>query len=418
VAQASANKGRVRNRYHIMAKPGGPICNLDCSYCYYLDKTELYPGKKKFRMSEPLLEKFVRGYIASHPGPNVVFPWHGGEPTILGLEFFRKAVALQQKYLPSGWKCINVPQTNGTLLDEEWCEFFAANNFAVGISIDGPAEYHDANRPDNRGRPTHEHCLAALRMLLDHGVPTSVLCTVNSANVKAPLETYRFFRQQGVTSMQFLPIVSSLGQGRVSAQTVAAADYGDFLIAIFEEWLSCDIGRVWVQIIEECLARMRDKSGSLCLYQEKCGDSIAMEHNGDVFACDHFVVPEWKLGNLNDRSMKSMVESPRMKEFARAKKTTLPAYCLACDVKEMCNGGCPKDRIISTPDGAPGLNYLCAGLGNFFRHAGSRMSDILTDAEQERDAVRKDAGDRPGRNAPCPCGSGRKYKKCCKKKVE
>ncbi|MBT4494975.1 MAG: anaerobic sulfatase maturase [Gammaproteobacteria bacterium] len=394
-----------------MVKPGGPICNLDCGYCYYLNKTELYPGKKKFRMSEQLLGKFIRSYIASHPGPNVIFPWHGGEPTMLGLDFFRKAVALQQKYLPSGWKCINVPQTNGTLLDEEWCEFFIENNFAVGISIDGPAEFHDVHRPDNRGKPTHDRCMKALRMLLDFGVPTSVLCTVNGTNVKAPLEVYRFFREQGVTSIQFLPIVSPIGEGKVSTQSVSSSDYGHFLTAIFEEWLRLDIGKVSVQIIEECLAKQRGKAGSLCLYQEKCGDSIAMEHNGDLFACDHFVTSEWKLGNLNERSMRSMVESPKMKEFARAKKTSLPAFCLACDVKDMCNGGCPKDRIITTPDGEPGLNYLCEGLGQFFRHVRSRMEVVLSDSVESEPL--EGVSDRPGRNAQCPCGSGRKYKKCC-----
>ncbi len=379
-----SNSGRVRNRYHVMVKPGGPICNLDCSYCYYLSKTELYPDKNKFRMSERLLEKFVRSYIASHPGPNVVFPWHGGEPTILGLDFFKQAVALQQKHLPSGWKCINVPQTNGTLLDEKWCEFFAENGFAIGISLDGPAEFHDLCRPDKRGKPTHDRTMAALRMLLEYDVPTSVLCTVNNQNAKAPLEVYRFFREQGVTSMQFLPIVCSLEDGKVSEQTVAAVEYGRFLTAIFEEWLSHDVGVVWVQIIEECLAKHRGNSGSLCLYQEKCGDSMAMEHNGDLYACDHFVMPEWKLGNLKERTMKSMVESPKMKGFARGKRTSLPAFCLACNVKFMCNGGCPKDRFIAAPDGEPGLNYLCEGLGQFFRHTQGRLTTLLSDSQQER----------------------------------
>jgi uncharacterized protein len=417
-----SRRQRVKTPYHVMIKACGPVCNLECSYCYYLEKMELFPSETRFRMDEALLERFIRAYIGSHPGPNVIFPWHGGEPTVLGIPFFEKAVELQRKYLPAGWNCINVPQTNGTLLDGDWCRFFAEQNFAIGISIDGPAEFHDACRPDKRGRPTHERVMRGLRLLQEHGVPHSVLCTVNRFNVGAPLETYRFFREHGVTAIQFLPIVNSVGDGAVSPETVPAAAYGRFLAAIMDEWLRRDFGRVWVQIFEECLLKARGDPGTLCLFQETCGDSLAMEHNGDLFACDHFVTEEYRLGNIRTRPIKALVESPRLKRFARAKQETLPACCRACDVRFMCNGGCPKDRFLTSPEGEPGLNYLCEGFQLFFRHARTRLQALSParrraptpgPAQKPAPAPPPPARGTPGRNDPCPCGSGRKYKRCC-----
>lgn len=417
-----SKKHRTKSPYHVMIKSGGPICNIDCDYCYYLEKTELFPGEKRFRMDYELLEQFIRSYIASHPGPTIVFPWHGGEPTMLGIEYFEYAVELQKKYLPQGWTCINVPQTNGTLLDEDWCRFFKDNDFAIGISIDGPQEFHDAFRPDKRGKGTHARVMQSLGLLQKFHVPYTVLCTVNSVNAKAPLTIYKYFRDQGVTALQFLPIVKWLGEGRVSKETVPPAAYGEFLVTIFNEWLRRDFGRVWVQIFEEALMKVRGDPGSLCLFQETCGDSLALEHNGDLFACDHYVTEEYKLGNIRTRTMKSLVESQKIKQFARAKRDTLPSQCLNCDVRFMCNGGCPKDRHLKTRDGEDGLNFLCAGYMHFFRHAKANLEyHIIGKREQSRTAedpapetaLPSQPSARPGRNDPCSCGSGRKFKRCC-----
>lgn len=421
-ATSRSKRHRVKHPYHVMAKACGPLCNLDCSYCYYLEKTALFPEGTRFRMDDALLEHFIQSYIGSHPGPTVIFPWHGGEPTVLGVEFFRKAEELQRKYLPAGWNCINVPQTNGTLLDEEWCAFFKEKNFAVGLSLDGPSEFHDVNRPDKQGRPTHERVMRGLHLLQQYGVSFSVLCTVNSTNVKAPLEIYNFFREQGVTALQFLPIVKSLGEGNVSEETVSPIEYGEFLVAIFDEWMRRDVGKVWVQIFQECISKVRGNPGTLCLFQETCGDSLAMEHNGDLFACDHYVLEEYKLGNIRTQSMKALVESAKMKRFAQAKKKLLPAYCRACDVRFMCNGGCPKDRFLASPEGDPYLNYLCEGYMLFFRHVRSRLEAVARGANRASPPGRGGNGPaslssrtqkNPGRNDPCPCGSGRKYKLCC-----
>ncbi|MCH8886879.1 MAG: anaerobic sulfatase maturase [SAR324 cluster bacterium] len=413
---------RVQRPYHIMIKAVGPICNLACEYCYYLEKTALYPEEKTFRMDLAFLEEFIRNYIRSHPGPTVFFPWHGGEPTLLGLDFYKQAVAFQKKYLPPGWKCINVPQTNGTLLTAEWCEFFRENNFAIGISIDGPASLHDPYRFDKRGRGSHKDAMRGLRLLQEHHVVYTVLCTVNNINVLKPLQVYRFFREHKVSALQFLPIANSVGNGQASPQSVDSAAYGRFLVAIFDEWLRKDVVRVWVQIIDECWLAVQGKENTLCLYRETCGDSLVMEHNGDLFCCDHYLLEEYKPGNVREKSFKSLVDSPRMKKFAQAKKDSLPAWCHSCEVKFMCNGGCPKDRFIDAPDGEPGLNYLCEGLRHFFSHVRPRLENLDRALRSARRGApprqRKAAatgGASPARNAPCPCGSGRKFKQCCMK---
>lgn len=408
---------QVKQPYHVMIKAVGPVCNLQCDYCYYLDKTGLYPQGERFRMDEGMLETFVRDYIRSQPGPEVVFPWHGGEPTLLGLDFFRRAVELQRKYLPRGWSCHNVPQTNGTLLTDAWARFFKAHGFVPGISIDGPEALHDACRRDRRGRPSHARALRGLRLLQAHGVRHSVLCTVNRHNVEHPLAVYRFFRAEGVTALQFLPIANHAGDGTATPESVPAAAFGEFLCAIFDEWLRKDIGRVWVQTFEEALRACRGQPATLCLFAETCGASLAMEHNGDLYACDHFVTEAHRLGNIGEHSLKALVESPAMRAFAQAKRDTLPGRCRACDVLAMCNGGCPKDRFATTPDGEPGLNTLCEGYRRFFRHARTRLEPYLRamglGAEGESSRAEKAGTGAVGRNAPCPCGSGRKYKLCC-----
>ena len=406
-----SSKYRVRHPYHAMIKAVGPLCNLDCSYCYYLEKEALYPTGTRFRMDEALLERFISVYIASHPGDTVLFPWHGGEPMLLGIEFYRRALELELKHMPPGWNYVNVIQTNGTLLDEAWAVFLKQATFNVALSLDGPASCHDAFRPDKQQRPTHERVMRGLKVLQEHKVPVTVMCTVNSANVRAPLEVYRFFREHGVAAMQFLPIVRQQEGGGVSAQTVNALEYGQFLVAIFEEWLREGLGTVWVQIFDECMMKMRGEPGALCLFQETCGDSLVLEHDGDVFACDHFVVKEHRLGNVRTQSMKSIVESPKMKRFAQAKRDTLPTECRQCDVLSFCRGGCPKDRFASTPGGNPHLNYLCDGYRHFFRHARDRLAVLFPS-----DVRQAAAGPQPGRNDPCPCGSGNKFKRCCASK--
>lgn len=428
-AAAGSRQARVKVPYHVMIKGIGPLCNLDCTYCYYLEKTSLFPKDEVYRMEEGLLETFVKRYIRSHPGPNVIFPWHGGEPTLLGLDFFRKAVEYQKKYLPEGWNCINVPQTNGTRLTDEWCTFFKANNFSLGISIDGPAHLHDANRPDNRGYPSHAQTMEGLERVKAHGIQYSVLCTVNSTNMHHPLEVYDFFRSHGVTSLQFIPIVNPAGNGTVTPESVDSLAYGQFLSAIFDKWFRNDLWKVWVQIFEECHLVLNGNRSNLCLFQETCGDSLVMEHNGDLYCCDHFVREDYKLGNIEEKSLKTLVESPKLKKFAQDKRDALPDYCMACGIRNMCNGGCPKDRIIHTPDGEPGLNYLCEGYRHFFNHVRPAFTRLIRDARRasayqkridERNPARKfthQAGTiktpSPSRNAPCPCGSGRKYKACC-----
>ncbi|MBI4083871.1 MAG: anaerobic sulfatase maturase [Candidatus Lambdaproteobacteria bacterium] len=434
MATPQATPGSRRN-YHVMIKGVGPICNLDCDYCYYLEKTALFPGGGSYRMSEETLEQFTQAYIRTQSGPYVMFPWHGGEPTILGIDYYRKAIELQQKYLPKGWRCDNILQTNGTLLTPEWGKFFREANFLIGISIDGPAQYHDLWRKDRQRRGSHERVMRGLRVLQDHGVAHTVLCTVHRANAEAPLEVYGFFRDNGVTTMQFIPVVEPLPGGGVSERSVPARAYGTFLSTIFDEWLRHDVERVWVQIFEECLQVWKGKPANLCIFRETCGDALAVEHNGDLFCCDHYVKPSHRLGNVVEDGMAKLLRSPVLHAFGNAKRDTLPGQCRRCDVRFMCNGGCPKDRIISTADGEPGLNYLCEGYLHFFRHVRPVMEQIVAPASapaavanamtpataQAAPAQPASAhagpqgGSRgaPGRNDPCPCGSGRKYKACC-----
>ena len=408
--------------FHIMTKPIGPICNLDCEYCYYLRKQELYPGTTRFRMTDELLESYIRQYIQSQPGPLVHFAWQGGEPTLMGLDFFQKAVEFQRKYLPPGWRCTNALQTNGTLLTAEWCEFLRENDFLVGISIDGPAELHDQYRLDKKQRPTHAKVMQGLRLLQEHRVEFNVLCVVNSVNVMHPLEVYRFFKDQGVQHLQFIPLVEREGAAGVSHRTVPPRAFGRFLAAIFDEWVRHDIGKVFVQIFEECFGVWLGRRAQLCIFAETCGRALVMEHNGDLYACDHFVFPEYRLGNITELPLVELVSSDAQRKFGEDKKSTLPQYCLECEVRFMCNGGCPKDRFIRTPSGEPGLNYLCEGYRYFFNYIDPHMKEMVALWRRGEPPAKlmeilrwqdEAMWARAGRNDPCPCGSGRKYKKCC-----
>lgn len=369
--------------YHVMLKPRGAICNLDCSYCYYLKKEELYPGSD-FRMSDAVLEAFTRQYIQSQQGPEIVFGWQGGEPTLMGLEFFRRALALQRKYAPSGVKISNTLQTNGVQLDDEWCRFFAKHDFLIGISLDGPADVHDAYRVDKGGSPTFEAVMAGLRLLQAHDVDFNVLTTVHAANAHHALRVYRFLRDEvGTRFMQFIPIVEK-EDGGVSPQSVPSRAYGDFLCTIFDEWVTHDVGRTFVQIFDVALATWATQNPGLCIFQKTCGTALAVEHTGDVYSCDHFVTPSYRLGNIMDRSLPVLVGSDDQRAFGAAKRMALPQYCRTCEVRFACNGGCPKNRFIETPDGEPGLNYLCEGYQRFFTHVRPAMEWMAGELEHER----------------------------------
>ncbi len=416
--------------FHVMVKPRGAICNLACEYCYFLSKERLYPDSA-FRMSPELLESYTRQYIEAQRVPEVTFAWQGGEPTLMGLDFFRLAVELQQKYRKPGMRILNALQTNGTTLDDEWCRFFHKHNFLIGISLDGPREIHNVYRHDKGGKPTFDRVMRGVELMKKHGVEFNILCTVHAANADHPLEVYRFFRDEvGAQFIQFIPIVerdneTGFQEGdKVTERSVTGRQYGDFLIAIFDEWVRRDVGRMFVQIFDVSLAAWAGMRPGLCVFEETCGTALVMEHNGDLFTCDHFVEPRHKLGNIQDIPLIEMVGSEKQRTFGLDKRDRLPRYCRACEVRFICNGGCPKNRLLRTPDGEPGLNYLCEGYKAFFTHidrpmrimaaelrAGRPPANIMRIlAEEEAELQRRFA--RARRNDPCPCGSGRKFKYC------
>ena len=416
--------------FHLLAKPTGAICNLDCAYCFFLDKEIFYPGSK-FRMSDATLEQYIKQLIEAHRVDEVTVAWQGGEPTIMGLDFFRRAMALVEKYRRPGMRFQHTMQTNGTLLDAAWMAFFKEHNFLIGISLDGPRPLHDVYRVDKGGGPTFDKVMRGVRLLQEHGIEYNVLTTVNRVNADYPLEVYRFLRDEiGTQFMQFIPIVerdndTGYQEGEeVTDRSITAEQYGQFLCDIFDEWVRHDVGRVFVQIFDVALAAWVGERPGLCVFEETCGLALALEHNGDLFSCDHYVEPAYKLGNILEIPLIEMVSSDRQRQFGLDKRDTLPQYCRECEVRFVCNGGCPKDRILTTPDGEPGLNYLCAGLRAFFNHIDHPMRimanelrhrrppanvvHILAQEETERQAQFANVG----RNEPCPCGSGRKFKAC------
>lgn len=365
--------------FHVMLKPRGAICNLDCAYCYYLSKEDLYPGSS-FRMTDQTLEDFTRQYIQAQPLPEVVFGWQGGEPTLMGLDFFRRAVEVQRHYAPPGMKVFNTLQTNGMRLDEEWCGFFREHQFLVGLSLDGPPHLHDAYRVDKGGRPSHQAVMKGLTLLKSHGVEFNVLTTVHAANAGFPLEVYRFLRDEVETAfIQLIPIVQRENEtgyqegDRVSDRSVTGRQYGDFLRAVFDEWVCRDVGRVFIQIFDVTLAGWVGQPGGLCIFDETCGRALALEHNGDLYACDHYVEPKFRLGNIRGKSLPVLVASEAQRTFGEKKRTSLPRFCRECEVRRLCNGGCPKNRVLRTPEGEEGLNYLCDGYKAFFTHVGPAM---------------------------------------------
>ena len=369
---------KASREFQVFVKPIGSICNLDCHYCYYLKKEHLYPEGESFRMPDDILEAYIAQHIDASPETVVRFSWHGGEPTVLGLDYFRRIVELQRKHKSPNQRIANGIQTNGTLLDEEWCLFLAKMSFAVGLSLDGPPEMHDRHRVTKDGKPTHEQTMRGYKLLQEHGVYTEVLCVVNAHNVRFPLQVYRFFKQINAQYITFLPMVEPQpdAKGGVCHISVPAEAWGTFLCTIFDEWRDRDIGKVKVQIFEEATRTAFNQEHSLCIFRPTCGDIPVIEHNGDFYSCDHYVDVQHRLGNIEDTPLVELLESPAQREFGRAKLETLPRYCLECEVRAMCNGGCPKNRFINTQDGEPGLNYLCEGYRRFFNHCRPFVSEV------------------------------------------
>jgi uncharacterized protein len=420
--------------FHLLAKPTGATCNLDCAYCFFLDKELLYPGSR-FRMSDEVLEAYIRQLIEAHQVDQVNIAWQGGEPTLMGLDFYRRAMELADKHRRPGMTFLNTMQTNGTLLDDEWGEFFKEHSFLIGISIDGPRQLHDVYRVDKGGAPTFDKVMRGLRLLQKHGVDHNILTTVNRVNADQPLEVYRFLRDEaGADWMQFIPVVERIDAdglrlyqrgSTVSERSVLPEQFGRFLSTIFDEWVRNDVGRVYVQTFEAAIRNWVGlPSSGMCVFNETCGLGLAIEHNGDLYACDHFVEPNYFLGNIQDEHMVELVASEQQAKFGGDKRDTLPQYCLDCDVHFACHGECPKNRFLTTPDGDAGLNYLCAGFKHFFHHINypaGIMAGLIRRGRPAAEVMGILAGEeakwaalfaQTGRNEACPCGSGRKFKAC------
>ncbi|AKJ64492.1 anaerobic sulfatase maturase [Kiritimatiella glycovorans] len=438
--------GRAPRSFHVLVKPIGPVCNMACRYCYYLEKRALYGEAHDYRMADDVLESFVRQYIAAQEVDEVEFGWQGGEPTLLGIDFFRRVVELQRKYA-DGKRVHNSLQTNGTLLNDEWAAFLKENDFLVGLSVDGPSDLHDYYRVDRAGNPAFDKVMAGLEALRKRDVEFNTLTCVNRLTSEHPLKVYRFLKQIGARHMQFIPLVERKadaqareigleldvpppvgewedGESPVTSWSVRPQAYGKFLTAIFDEWVRHDVGRFFVNVFDSSLANWAGFPGGVCVFRKTCGKALVLEHNGDLYSCDHYVYPEYLLGNITERSMVEMVESPRQKAFGDAKYEALPEQCLRCPWRFACNGECPKQRFLHAADGEAGLCYLCEGLQAFFAHIdpymqemtrliqtnrpASEIMDVIAQRERGASAWRD-----VGRNDACPCGSGRKFKKCC-----
>ncbi|MCX5655364.1 MAG: anaerobic sulfatase maturase [Planctomycetota bacterium] len=414
---------RVVQPFHIMTKPVSGTCNLDCGYCYYTMKPrELYPDTKKFLMAEEVLGDFVRQYLAAMP-LKCEFGWQGGEPLLAGKEFFRKAVAFQKQFGAAGQVVTNGLQTNGTLLDEEWCDFFCANKFLVGISLDGPAQVHDANRRDKAGQPTWHRAWAGLELLSRKGVEFNVLVTLNSANAPHAGNIYRYFVNRGIQYLQFIHILERKpGTDDPTDFSCRPEQLGRWMLDVFEQWAARDVGRVSVRFIDDALHGLIYGRASTCVHSQRCAAAYVLEWNGDLYACDHFVYKEWKIGNLRETPLVDLVTSPRVEEFATL-KTDLPPACRDCEFLSMCWGGCPKHHRPIGRDPAR-TNHFCEGYKMFFKRALPELRRIAeyikrgelppTAGAAAAQKVQAAGGAaRPGRNDPCPCGSGRKFKACC-----
>jgi len=427
--------------FHLLAKPSGSTCNIDCTYCFFLSKDALYPNEKH-RMSAATLEAYIRQLLESHSAPEVTVAWQGGEPTLMKPEFFRHSLALVEKYRRPNQVVKHTFQTNGILLDDEWCTFFKEHDFLVGLSVDGPRELHDTYRVDRRRKGTFDRVMQGWGQLRKHGVEFNILCTVNAANEKHGRDVYRFFRDElGAKWVQFIPIVeratpetlevanqgwSEPSSGKrllytqtgnlVTERTVGARQYGQFLVDIFEEWVRHDVGEVYVQLFDVTLEAFFGRH-LLCIHAPTCGYGPALEYNGDLYSCDHFVEPRFKLGNIHQTHMLKLVASKEQRKFGEDKRESLTAQCRDCKVRHWCNGGCPKDRFALSRDGEPGQNYLCEGLERFFMHTGptfSAMAKLIQQghAPAEIMAAIAAADSQRGPYQPCPCGSGQKFRFC------
>lgn len=383
---------------YVMLKPAGAHCNLACKYCYYLEKNKLYPTAQRHLMSDEMLEQFTREYIEAQTMNQVLFTWHGGEPLLRSIDFYRKALSLQQKYA-GGRRIDNVIQTNGTLLTDEWCEFFAQNHWLVGISIDGPQPYHDHYRLTAAGKPSWQKVMQGIKLLKKHGVEWNAMAVVNAYNVNHPLEFYRFFKENGCQFLQFTPIVERQTRhedGRtlasladkdeipLSEASVTPEQWGYFLCAIFDEWVRKDVGKIFVEIFDCTLANWMGVSPGICAYSKECGHAGVMEHNGDVYSCDHFVFPEYKLGNIRDHSLIDMLYGEQQQEFSRLKHSSLPRQCKECDMKFACHGECPKNRFMKDKYGDSGLNYLCPGYYHYYQHVAPYMDYMKQELMSQR----------------------------------
>jgi len=364
--------------FQVFVKPVGASCNLACSYCYYLSKSELFADSGLHRMTHDLLEMYIVQHIEASTEPTVFFSWHGGEPTLAGLDYFRRITDIQKKHLPPGRMALNGIQTNGTLLSEEWCQFLKKENFIVGISIDGPEIFHSVNRFGHDEKSSFDRVLHGFELLQSFQIPCEILCVVHAQNVGFPLEVYRFFKSMNAEFITFLPLVEkqTSGKKKVSERTVHAKAFGEFLCAIFDEWKTSDIGTVKIQIFEEALRTAFGTEHSLCVFKPSCGRVPVIERNGDFYSCDHFVDPAHQIGNIRYSTLSEMLGSPAQKAFGLAKLNTLPEFCLNCEVLNFCNGACPKDRFIETPEGEPGLNYLCEGYKLFFNHCKPFVKEV------------------------------------------
>jgi uncharacterized protein len=406
--------------FNILAKPIGPICNLNCRYCFYLEKELLYPDlarSSEWILPENILEEYVRQYIESNPAPVITFGWQGGEPTLVGVDYFRKIVVLQHKYA-HGKKIENTFQTNGILLDDTWCEFLAQNGFLVGLSVDGPKHLHDRYRVDKGGAPSFDKVMRGVGFLKKHGVEFNTLTVVQQDNSQYPLEVYRFLKELGHNFLQFIPIVERVA-AQVTEWSVKPQQYGKFLCAIFDEWVRNDVGKIFVQLFDVTLAAWAGMEPALCVFQQTCGGAAVLEHNGDIYSCDHFVYPENRLGNIMKQPLAELLSSDQQTRFGQDKRDRLPRYCHDCEVRFVCNGECPKHRFTKTPDGEENLNYLCPAYKLFFAHVAPYMKFMANELGAERPPanimawIRQKERGRPGRNELCPCGSGKKYKRCC-----
>jgi uncharacterized protein len=409
--------------FRVILRPGGAQCNLACRYCRYSPE-ERQHKKKPIRMAKNVLDTFTRQYIEAQPVPEVTFYWQGGEPLLMGLDFFQQAVDFQFQYRYPETTVFNTVQTNGLLLNDDWCRFFRANGFLVVIGIDGPGDIQNAVRIDSTGQPTLERVMAGVELLHKHGVEFNALTHVHAGNADYPVEIYRFLRDDvNARFMQFTPVVI-LESDKVNDISVTGRQYGDFLMKTFSEWVRRDVGTVFVDIFDAALATWAGQPPGLCIFEETCGKSLVLEHNGDLYACDYFVEPGHRLGNIKEKSLAEMVSSEQQVRFGLAKRDSLTTQCLQCQVRFVCNGGCPKNRLLYTPEGGTGLNYLCEGYRDFFNYIGPAMTFMAGELQAERspanvmyliaqqDALLQLSFAGAKDDDPCPCGSGLEFKDC------